>query len=177
MGYSGRTKIDDSINSSEQLNTNGEFSAENTTVPFINVNGNSTLSHVIVSQNAKFNGNVKINDSHIQGTLSVNGNASLSDAIVDGEVEIRGNMIATNIQLNNPLHLIMGNITLSASTTGDIVISRVKSFWQQKPRIVLTDRTIVQGDIIFENNQKGAVVLKNSAIIKGKVSGGIIKEE
>src|SRR3990167_3430110 len=156
----------------KQFSVNGQFSAENTDISFVNVNGSAILRNVNILQDAKFNGNATINRGRIGGELFSNGNISLCDSTIQGKTSIRGNLIATETQFNSTLNLMMGNITLHASQARNIIVARVKSFWRYKPRIILSNNTIINGDIVFENGQKGVVILKDTSIINGKVHGG-----
>lgn len=163
---------------------------ENKKLDSISIAGPASLEGVTVRDTTSVMGPAKMRDSNLNTlsisgplnarkvtlkTLTANGPVRFERVTVDGKVTINGSLNAEESNFKDSISIAADKIIFDHSMAENIQV-RKNSSWLEKPqRVILTNKTIVKGDITFEAGN-GIVVLSKGAALKGEVKGGKIVE-
>lgn len=132
------------------------------------------IANCSVSGKTNINGNLDCFNSDLS-SLKVNGHCSFERVSVFGTSLINGNFVAIQTVFHREIMTSASEILLKDSNIKNIILKTSNS--DGKPSIlILKNNSIVEGDIIFEN-QTGIVKISADSKVLGDIVGGnVIKE-
>lgn len=165
----GPANVKDS-NISDDLQRNGKLSITNSTLNNARVNGKLVMEKSQAKKTIKVNGNLSATNSKINN-VNVNGKLLLNNSHVQNVLSIAGELHGEKITANNGITA-YGSSKISlkdSNVTGNISVSNSTiNNPSAKPKIIL-DGTVIKGDVNFDHDRKGYLILQNSARVEGKV--------
>jgi len=144
----------------------------------VEVQGTATL-HAVEARNMNINGAVTAQNVKISENIMLNGSVLLDNTQVMGSTHINGALEAKKSVLHD-IDIATEKIVLQDCQVGTITMKKNRPGYNflgintTKTQVVELDNTIVNGNIIFEEDG-GVVILKNNAQIKGTVTRGVIQ--
>lgn len=156
----------------QNLNHSGHIEIADTTI-----RGTATINGTINVKNSRFselfvNGDIVIDDSTVSKNLTVNGSMDADNSRFEAAVRINGMIAAESSQFSQGITVHGNHAEFEECKLHSLQIKKPQGVALQE---VYLEETIVQGDIVFE--QEGGVVLIDSqSKIMGSLKGGTIKQ-
>lgn len=142
---------------------------------FINVmiNGSAQAENVTIKEHLQLNGVLVMKNGSI-GTLRANGSVFLTEVDVTGSATINGYLELVQSKVQD-LDVTVSKFIISSSSIQNLIIHKTNDLPDGSSLTIELDNSKVTGTIIFDRNVAGVVVLKNGALVEGKVEGGRIQ--
>lgn len=139
----------------------------------LTVYGPTELHHVTIKGALNVHGPLEAHHTTIQH-LEVMGPVDCAHTIIEGESILFGPLDAKHSKFKGALRIATNVLTLKDSEVASLTLIPSNSNHKRIQRVHLHHGTVIQGDIVFEEDD-GLVILHKGAKILGKVIGGVIK--
>lgn len=149
------------VNVSRGLRTDRDLYAENSILADLKVGGRAWIDRTTVTGKA-----------HIGAQYF--GGFKAKDSFFEGPVEVYGNILVEKGCFNATLEAYSSLVCLCGAITGPIEVHSLKNC--SKPVVKLSENTLVNGDIWFEN-ENGIVIVDETSYVNGGVIGGTVITE
>lgn len=163
---------EEAVNSGDINETiNGSYRIKKTTVPQrITINGEAILDEVIIQEKIVINGSLIAKNVLFESDLVVNGTISITDSNIKGHAFLRGALQSANSVFLNPVQILGDKLNFEQCQINNIIVQQLP-YGGIVQKIQLTNRTIVNGDIIFQAGI-GKVYIDTTSAIQGNIIGG-----
>ncbi len=148
---------------------NASYVDEN--VSSVTTNGSLFLKNTIVSDSVSVNGMLYSVLSDL-GSLQINGECKLEDTTIRGNSLVNGSFTANRCHFLGGLSVASEITYLENSTASQVVIRRISNS-DSVQSLMISGKSLIRGDIVFESGQ-GNVVIKGDIEIQGDVVGGTV---
>ena len=135
-------------------------------VDLIKANGLLQTNRTKINKRVTIKGQAVLRNTQMN-EMKVFGEAILFDTSVSGRSEVYGHLNSQKTQFKQPVTVWSNMMHASRSSFTDIIIASE----EDSPRVILSDQTTVNGNIIFKGKE-GRVEMVNGSRILGKIVNG-----